>query len=230
MTNHEEAVERHWSTQYALGELRPPDRDQFEEHLFDCAACLESVKTAYLFVRGVEATLGRPVFGDATQTAMEPAAHPAMQSVAPPLPKPIKGPKRRLVMLALPYAAVVFLSFGMTVQYAALRNAHNPQAVVAYAVSPQAKGSDGTIRIPAGAGSVELGLDVLETAPQYQWEIRAAGADRALIGGQQKASSDSTLKLVLPAGWLRPGRFEARVGPLGRQTIYPFEVTENTEK
>ena len=40
-----------------LNELPEPERERFEEHLFDCAECSNRVRRAYLLVRGAEATL-----------------------------------------------------------------------------------------------------------------------------------------------------------------------------
>jgi len=80
--------------------------------------------------------------------------------------------------------------------------------------------------LPAAGGLVELEFDLLETAPQYHYEIRSAGADRALLSGQAPALANAVvLKLLVPANRLRPGRYEAAISfPPGHKTTYPFDV------
>ena len=214
MSSHEEAIERDWTTQYVLGDLPEPERNRFEEHMFDCPACSDAVKRSYLLVRGAEVTLKHPIFG-------------AQQQAAEPVQKPrTVRPSWSLALHALPYAALVCLSLGTGFEYVALQKARSPQAVVAFAIPAQAKGGSHEIRLPESGGFVELELDLMDLAPQYQWEIRSAGGDRTLMSGQARQSPDTLiLKLILPADKLRPGRYEAAVAvPPDHKTVYPFEV------
>ncbi|MGB7844769.1 MAG: zf-HC2 domain-containing protein [Candidatus Acidiferrum sp.] len=48
--DHLEALQIQASEKYALGELSPELREQFEEHYFDCAECAEDVKAALTFI------------------------------------------------------------------------------------------------------------------------------------------------------------------------------------
>jgi hypothetical protein len=214
MLSHEEAIERDWKTPYVLGELKERDRDRFEEHFFDCATCSEGVKTAYLLLRGVEATLHHPIFGTEVQ-----------ESPSVPIRK-TASPAWSWALHALPYAAIVCLSLGAGVQYVALQKARSPQTVVAFAIPAQAKGSSPEVMLPATGEFVELELDLLDLAPQYQWEIRPAGANRALMSGQAPPQANTfVLKILVPADKLHPGRYEAALSfPPGRRTVYRFDV------
>jgi hypothetical protein len=215
MLTHEESLERDWVTLYVLGELPEPERDRFEEHLFDCPECSESVKTAHLLLRGVEVTFNRPMVG---------TEHPAAQ------PPPGRGARRwrwLRPMIALPYAAVLCLSLGCTgLEYAALQKASSPQTVVSFAIPPQAKGSAHQIHLPRIGEFVELDLDLVEPAPLYHWEIRPAGAARVLSSGQMRPSADmDTLKLLLPVHRLQPGGYDVVIaGQPGHNIVYPFEI------
>jgi anti-sigma factor RsiW len=40
---------------YLLGELSGADREDFEQHIFDCAICFEEVKTGQAFIAHVPA-------------------------------------------------------------------------------------------------------------------------------------------------------------------------------
>lgn len=217
MSSHDEAIEKDWTALYVLGELPEPERERFEEHLFDCPACSGKVKTGFLLLRGVEATFHRPIGG----TVEEPARVPVPQRKASrrAWPRP---------MLLLPYAALVLLSVGTGVEYAGLRKAQSPQPVVSFAIPPQARGITHEIQLPRDGQFVELELDLLEQAPQYRWSIRSAGAGALVMSGEaSRPENASALRLLLPVHKLHPGRYEALLTPhSGQETVYPFEVTE----
>src|SRR5580700_7248945 len=200
MTSHEEAIERDWKTAYVLGDLQEPERSRFEEHFFDCPTCSEGVRTAYLLLRGVEVTLKHPIFGaEISETPVVPIRKPA-RTVGP------------WVMRALPYAAIVVLLGGTATQYVALRKVRSPQVLAAFTIPAQAKGSTQKIVLPAGGGFVELDFDLLDAAAQYHWEIRSAGAGRALMSGPAQLPADAVvLKLLVPANLLQPGRYVAAI-------------------
>src|SRR4051794_22369107 len=47
--DHEAAVSSHAAEQYVLGEMPFPQREEFEEHFFDCALCSEEVRQTAVF-------------------------------------------------------------------------------------------------------------------------------------------------------------------------------------
>jgi hypothetical protein len=218
MSTHEEALERDWVTLYVLGELPEPERGRFEEHLFDCPECTEGVKTGHLLLRGVEVTFKRPIVG-----AEHRAARPVPGRNAPPS----RWPRWPRPLIVLPYAAVLCLSLaGAGFEYAALQKASMPQAVVSFAIPPQARGGARQIHLPQTGEFVELDLDLMGPAPQYHWEIRPTGAARALTGGDVRQPADmEALKLLLPIRRLKPGRYDVVItGQPGRDIMYPFEI------
>src|SRR5260370_9373991 len=48
--SHDQAVSSHAPERYLLGELDPAERDAFEGHYFDCAACFDGVKKGSQFL------------------------------------------------------------------------------------------------------------------------------------------------------------------------------------
>jgi hypothetical protein len=59
--DHDEAVRTNVTERYLLNELDPDQRDQFEEHLFDCQDCALDVRAAAMFVEQSKAILsGQP--------------------------------------------------------------------------------------------------------------------------------------------------------------------------
>jgi hypothetical protein len=219
MSTHQEALEGDWRRLYVLGELPEPERSRFEEHFFGCPSCSDAVRTSYLLVRGAEATFERKIF----------AAEPAAAGVRPKVRK--ESHARLRALRALPYAAILCLSVGAAFQYVALRKAQAPQSFESFNVPAQAKGELYRIALPAAGQFVELDFDLLETAPQYDWEIRLAGSDRALMKGQARPPANAVvLKLLVPVNQLRPNRYEAAISfPSGHKTVYPFEVVQGAE-
>src|SRR5947207_10830426 len=57
--NHNYAIENHTAERYVLGELTEPEREDYEEHFFDCPRCAEEVKCATEFVQGVRQVFAR---------------------------------------------------------------------------------------------------------------------------------------------------------------------------
>jgi hypothetical protein len=58
---HLDAKRLHVAEKYVLGELTPELRDEYEEHYFDCADCIEDVKAATAFV-----TASKEIFREET--------------------------------------------------------------------------------------------------------------------------------------------------------------------
>ena len=55
--DHTEAIEGKFTERYLLGELTPAQRDQFEDHYFDCAVCADDVESGAVFVASARALL-----------------------------------------------------------------------------------------------------------------------------------------------------------------------------
>src|SRR5947207_868397 len=57
--NHNYAIENNTAERYVLGELTEPEREDYEEHFFDCPQCAEEVKCATEFVQGARQVFAR---------------------------------------------------------------------------------------------------------------------------------------------------------------------------
>ena len=58
--DHEQAVGQNATERYLLDELDPEQRDQFEEHFFDCQDCATDVRVAAMFVEHSKEILAEP--------------------------------------------------------------------------------------------------------------------------------------------------------------------------
>ena len=59
LMEHEPATQLMPTERYLLGELTDVERDQFEDHFFDCPACAEDVRQGVIFMANA-----RAVFAD----------------------------------------------------------------------------------------------------------------------------------------------------------------------
>jgi len=69
--NHDVVVRQKMTERYLLDELDPQQRDEFEEHLFDCRDCAEDVRAGAMFVEQ-----SKIVFAEETAAAPAPALAP----------------------------------------------------------------------------------------------------------------------------------------------------------
>ena len=72
--DHAEALQQKATERYLLDELDPDQKDQFEEHLFDCQDCAVDVRAAAMFVEQSKVILAEPAV---TSPVRQPAASPA---------------------------------------------------------------------------------------------------------------------------------------------------------
>ena len=68
--DHQQAVQREAVEKYLLDELPPPERDEFEEHFFDCQDCASDLKTTAAFLDEAKRQLARE---PALKAALKPA-------------------------------------------------------------------------------------------------------------------------------------------------------------
>jgi Putative zinc-finger len=120
--DHNEAVRQKATEKYLLNELDSSDRDQFEEHLFDCQDCALDVRTAAMFLEQSKAML-----------AEQPAASPTR--VAAPVPAKTGMFAWLRPALAIPVMAVLLAVVGYQnlVTYPQLKEAANTPQIVPWA-------------------------------------------------------------------------------------------------
>jgi hypothetical protein len=72
--DHQEAIRQNATERYLLDELDPEQRDQFEEHFFDCQDCATDVRAAAMFVEHSKELLAEPAPMPARKALPVPAA------------------------------------------------------------------------------------------------------------------------------------------------------------
>jgi hypothetical protein len=70
--DHTQAIDGKFTERYLLGDLTPAQRDQFEEHFFDCAICADDVQIGAVFVDSARAVLREgPISEEAATSTSE---------------------------------------------------------------------------------------------------------------------------------------------------------------
>lgn len=72
--DHNQAIDGKFTERYLLGELTPAQRDQFEDHFFDCASCADDVQTGAVFVDNARALLREGPISEEAATSSKPGA------------------------------------------------------------------------------------------------------------------------------------------------------------
>ncbi|MEO8032888.1 MAG: zf-HC2 domain-containing protein [Acidobacteriota bacterium] len=190
---------------YVLGEMRPEDRDAFEEHFFDCSECASSVRDGATIAAATRSLTG------------ETARHPAFP----------------LWAIAAAAALLILLGYQNLVTIPLLRNtAPIPSARVLHPVSFLTAGTRGgnPIEVTAVRGDdISLYFDVppQPASSSFTAEILdASGAVRASVPVSARDARETVL-VTFPTRNLSPGRYELTVLAAGdrREVVRdPFEL------
>ena len=192
--DHKVAVRQKLTERYLLDELAPEQRDEFEEHLFDCQDCAEDVRAGARFVEQSKIVLAEKAV--------------AVPSPAGALARPRPGWFGWLrPAFAVPALAVLLIVVGYQnlVTYPQLQQSLNRPQVVPFAsvnigtygangpviAVPPGKGFLLFVRIPPDgaytrytadlynpAGKLEWSLTIPAVAGQDQWPVEIPGANR----------------------------------------------------
>ena len=204
--DHSEATKQMAVERYLLDELLPQERDDFEEHMFDCTECAMDVRAADAFVEGAKLQL--PGFPTAVPA-------PGLEGAAEQAGKRRRGFFHRIFVWQPAFAVPVFASLLGLIAYQNLatiphlRDAAAPRVAPwsplhlgARAVGPvvlQADRKQGAvilIQLPESATYPSYALDFYDANARLVWSgtVTAPGPE-----------SEGTLSLVLPAANLHAG-------------------------
>ena len=193
--NHDTVVGQKMTERYLLDELDPEQRDEFEEHLFNCQECALDVRAGAAFVEQSKVILA--------------ANAPELAPVRIPLLSPPK--RERFAWLRLAFALPALAALLLVVGYQSLVTYRLQQAVNQPHVLPWASVNVGTwgaggptittevgkgfllfVRMPPDgaydhytaelrnpAGKIDWSLNIPAVAGQDQWPVAISGANRA---------------------------------------------------
>ena len=230
---HAEAIDTGAAERYALGEMNETERDQYEEHFFDCPDCADEVKAATLFLENAEAVVRED----------DPPAEkdPSERRVSVPVSR--WGDWKALFWpMPLGAAAALALLLGGPAVYLASVKVPELERARAEAESLQAapwvflsvsRSEPPVIRVASTQRMVGLTLSKSETRslPFYLCEVRDAGGRVVLSNVVAAPPRGGELQILLPTGTLQPGAHAVAVAGLETVssrptasdfTLYPF--------
>lgn len=217
------AVER-----YLLGDMTASELEHFEEHLFMCPECAESVKTGAVFVENA-----RAVF-------KEPAAEAGRQATLQTIKwKPAPWWKKLMIPVFAPALAALALlcvaGYQRIVVIPALRTQLAeltvPQPLSSYALHASSRGEQPAILVPARSKFFALYFDVAaESASGYSCAI--LGSSGSIIFTEHlpppRPEAGGTMNLLIARSRLAAGEYtlvvSAESSPAVEIGRYPFKL------
>jgi len=217
------AVER-----YLLGDMPAPELEEFEDHLFQCSECSESVKSGTTFVENARAIFSEPS--------------------APPRPEPARPALRvqrsfwRNLFAAPAFvpalAALALLCVAGYQQLVVIRGLRTqiaeltvPQPLASFALHAASRGAEQTIVVPSHVSFFDLRFDVaVESASGYSCAILdEVGSSRFTQHLQQPGSqADGTLHLLIGRSRFPAGNYTVVIStdsqPGAEIGRYPFRL------
>jgi hypothetical protein len=225
---HEEADQTLAVERYLLGDMAGAEMEQFEEHLFICPRCAESVRTGAVFVENARAVFKEPAAqaeGEPTRRTMKWKQTPWWKRFMAPVFVPALA---ALALLCVAGYQQLVVIRGLRAQLATLTA---PQPLPSFALHAISRGARQAIVVPADAHFFNLYFDVVvESASGYSCVIldesgsvrftehvslprpEAGGTMNLLIGRSRLPAGDYTLVVNAES---------PRVVEIGR---YPFSV------
>jgi hypothetical protein len=194
---HDQATRMQAAERYLLGELSDAERDQFEEHFFDCRACAEEVRTGAIFEANARAVFVEqdrrpPVVGFWEWVRLRPAFSGSLASVA------------LLLLGAGGYQ--VRVAQGLRTELAELRA---PQAYPVVFLRGLTKGDEQLIEVSRTGLFFGLSLDLSpgQSFRQYRGEVLSeSGAILFTVPLLKPRTPGDPLNLLIPTSSLEPGR------------------------
>jgi hypothetical protein len=216
--DHAEAMSKGAAERYALQEMDEPEREDYEEHFFDCPVCAEEVKAATRFLDAAkpiarENQLAEALdrSGRARQAAATRAAWSGVKALFWPMP--------------LGAAAALALALGGPVVYLATVKVPRLEHALAEADALQpaawhflsvSRGEPQIVRAASETRMVGLTLSRSFARPYryYRCELRDATGRAVLSTIVPAPASGDELQLLLPVSRLRSGPHQLVVGGL----------------
>jgi hypothetical protein len=192
--DHSKAIEEKFAERYLLGELTPAQRDEFEEHFFDCGVCASEVEAGAVFIDNARAVVRE-----------EPPAKQALYG---------------LPFQAIAFAFVCLLcvtGYENIVTIPKLRSTGSgmrvPQILPAVSlIGMGARAEENPAPAPAGK-DFQLELDI-PGGPEftgYFLEIRDARKDLKFSLPVTTEQAKDTVRIAIPAASLSAGKYDLSV-------------------
>jgi Putative zinc-finger len=235
---HQQAVDKHAVERYLLDEMPEIERYAFEEHLFDCEACADDVRTGAVMREGVAAGLLPDAITDKAEGKRQKAEDDLRQQTQGPGPKiqdPRPKPQDPAWRAAVPWAVAAMLA--ITAGYQSLvvvpdlrTRVVGPSVLSPVTLRGASRGTEPTLTRPA-TGVISLAVDLTGVAAgaRLTYDLRAADGASVASGTAAAPPPGTPLLLLIPASALdSAGRYVLTVAtgdaPGSASEDYGFSV------
>ena len=204
--NHQEATQQGAVEKYLLDELAPPERDEFEEHFFDCPECAEDLRMTAAFL----------------DTAARELERFTPERPAPERPAPKRaGPSRFAFLFRPAFAAPAFATLLLVIAYqngvvyprlaAELAASRTPELLASVSlIGGNSRGAAvPSVTLPQKNQPLLLTLDI-PTAERFTSYTCVLMAPSGAVVGRIPVSAEQakdTVSIRFPAGQWRSGEY-----------------------
>ncbi len=192
--DHQSAVEQNLTERYLLGELDSAQREQFEEHFFECATCADDLRSGSRFVENLKAVCQE-----------EPAREKVVEMRGARAPSWWRERAWIPAAAAAGFAAVV--AWQNLLMIPDLRRAAEPQSLTSAALRPVSRGEDQAIELRAGDRFFVLILDVNAPGPFSEFDCEFRDSSGAAVLKKPVPASGTSLNLLMPVASFSPGSY-----------------------
>jgi len=208
MLDHLKATRRNVADRYVLGELSLAQREEFEEHYFECVECAEDVRAFMAISSNSRLVLEDvPEYGE-NSTAGERTPLGWLQA--------LRTWRLPAIYAFAPALAMLALSITTTYQSITLRSQLVAQAVPEFALRPDARGDESETVVQKQGSFVVLTADVPGGPREVRWQIRGIGSQIPLVEGSAAGPPPgSSLSILVPAWKISAGTYSLTVRPVG---------------
>lgn len=205
---HQDAVESRALERYLLGEMSEVDRQEFEQHYFDCPECAAAVEAGAVLAANAASAFSGP--GRAGARSWRIGLWPAL------------GFGLALSLLVLGVEEIIRVP-ALKTQFATITA---PRAYPVTFLRSVTRSADQTVTVEKGAAQFGLMLDLPPGDAASVWNCRlddASGKTQWRIQARRPAVPGEPLNLLVPAS-LAPGRYVLVLSPVGGQAEHRFPL------
>lgn len=199
--DHNEAVKLQAAVKYVLGELSHSQREEYEEHYFDCGECAVDLKAAVAF-----ADTSREVFRQEAEKASEREAIPVRARLF--------GWLRPIVAVPAFAALLLFIAYQNTVTIPKAKEeaAHGSAQLFASSFSLQMAnvrgGDEIKLQVPKNENfALKFDFTPSRKFDSYIGQLEDASGRSLLQVNIPGSLTNKEAQLVVPAGLLQPGKY-----------------------
>ena len=202
--DHDEAVRQEAVEKYLLSELPAPERDEFEEHFFDCQECAADLRTTAAFLDTARKELKRAPVARAAPKAVKKSRFAFLWSPA------FASPAFALLLLVIVYQNVVVYP-RLTAEAAQTRS---PQILPSLSLIGGNSRGGAIPSVSVGQGQallLSVDIPVAEGYARYACVLVAPSGARVWRAPVSASQAKDTVSIRVPAGPWGPGDYKLLV-------------------